>query len=469
MAQGHIIPFLALAVQIQRRKDYTITFVNTPLNIRNLRESLPPNSSNIHLLEIPFFSSDHGLPPDSENTDVLPPHLIFHFFLASPSLKPAFEKLISGLITDENGRNAPLCIVADIFLGWTVDVAHKFGVFHVIFSGAGGFGLACYYSLWVNLPHRKTGSDEFWLPDFLEAGKLETTQLSPSLVSADGTDPPSVFQASNLPKWLDSDGFLFNTIEEFDNIGLNYFRRKMGKPVWPIGPILLSVKAPPRTGKTAGISPELCNRWLDTKPTKSVLYISFGSQNSISAQHMMQLAIALEASGKNFIWVIRPPMGFDINSKFKAEEWLPEGFEERNQNRGLLVYSWAPQVEILSHKAISAFLSHCGWNSVLEALTRGVPIIGWPISAEQFYNVKLLEEKIGVCVEVARESIGEVKHEDIVGKLELLMNETDEGKEMRKRSCEVQEMIKNAFKDEEGFKGSSVEGMDNFLNAAHCY
>ncbi|GMY16372.1 UDP-glycosyltransferase 92A1-like [Fagus crenata] len=89
MAQGHIIPYLALALQIEQRKNYSITFVNTPLNIKNLKSSLPPNSS-IHLLEIPFSSSNHGLPPDTENTNILPYHLIINLIEASTSLKPSF-------------------------------------------------------------------------------------------------------------------------------------------------------------------------------------------------------------------------------------------------------------------------------------------------------------------------------------------------------------------------------------------
>ena len=124
--------------------------------------------------------------------------------------------------------------------------------------------------------------------------------------------------------------------------------------------------------------------------------------------------MGLEASDKNFIWVIRPPIGFELNTEFKAKEWLPKGFEKRikESRRGLLVYNWAPQVEILSHKSVSAFLTLCGWNSVLEALNHSVLLIGWPMAAEQSFNAKLLEEEMGVCVEVARGKSCEVRHED---------------------------------------------------------
>ena len=83
---------------------------------------------------------------------------------------------------------------------------------------------------------------------------------------------------------------------------------------------------------------------------------------------MMELAIGLEASAKSFLWVITPPVGFDLRAEFRSE-WLPEGFEEiiKETKQGLLVRNWAPQLEILSHKSTGAFLSHCGWNSVLES------------------------------------------------------------------------------------------------------
>ncbi|CAL5423915.1 unnamed protein product [Camellia sinensis] len=464
MAQGHLIPFLALALQIEQR-GYNVIFVNTPLNIIKLQQSLPPTSS-IRLLQIPFNSSDHDLPPGAENTDVLPPNLIFSLVKASISLKPPFRQLISDLTTQHGGA-PPLCVIADIFFGWSVEVAHEFGVFHTIFSCASAFGLACYYSLWLNLPHRNTDSADFSFPDFPESGLFHTTQLAANMLAADGNDPPSIFQRKNNLTWSNSDGLLFNSVEALDGIGLAYFRRKLGRQVWPVGPILFPGV---RSGKHAGITAEKCIEWLDAKPINSVLYISFGSNNTISASQMMQLAKALEqVTNVNFVWVVRPPLGFDITTEFRAEKWLPEGFIERvvdDQKRGLIVVQWAPQMEILSHKSVGSFLTHCGWNSVLEALSRGVPLMGWPMGAEQFFNAKLLAEEIGVCVEVARGIKFELKHEDMVEKIELVMGQSEKGKEMRKKAVEMKEMIKDAVRDKEGIKGSSVEAMDGFLNAA---
>ena len=127
---------------------------------------------------------------------------------------------------------------------------------------------------------------------------------------------------------------------EFDQIGLEYFRRKLGLPAWPVGPTLLSMEGRARSRRESGIAVELYKKWLDSKPANSVLYISFGSMKTISASQMKQLAMALEDIGKNFIWVVRPPLGFDINSEFKAGEFLPEGFELRieDQKSGLLIH-----------------------------------------------------------------------------------------------------------------------------------
>ncbi|KAL5566582.1 hypothetical protein UlMin_029746 [Ulmus minor] len=464
MAQGHIIPFLALALQIERKKGYSVIFINTPQNIKKLQSSIPPKSS-IRLLEIPFSSSDHGLPPGVENTDALPYSQVLTLIEASTSLKPSFEKILRDLV-GQNGGLKPLCVIADIFLGWTATVSKEMGIFHAIFSGCGGFGLACYYSLWLNLPHRETDSDEFLLPDFAEASKIHITQLPLNIYEADGDDPWSRFQKKNLTAWVDSNGILFNTIGDFDQLGLMYFRRKLGRSNWPIGPVLLSSESRSRVGKENGVRPEICQEWLNSMPSKSILYISFGSMNTISVSQMKQLAMALELSGKNFIWVVRPPIGFDINSDFKAQEWFPKGFEKRVCSRGLIVHNWAPQVDILSHKSVSAFLTHCGWNSVLEALSHGVPMLGWPTAAEQFYNSKLLEEEIGVCVEVVRGKKCEVDHEDLSAKIQLVMGETKKGIEMRRKACEVKEIIKKAMEDENGVQGSSSKAFDEFFLAA---
>ncbi|KAJ4822454.1 hypothetical protein Tsubulata_007013 [Turnera subulata] len=465
MAQGHILPFLSLAQLIEQKENHTVNLISTPLNIKKIKQSLPPTSS-ISLLEIPFNSSEHGLPPNSENTDALPPPLFLQFLMTSHSFKHAFRELISTLVQDQ-GR-PPLCIIADIFFPWTAEIAREFGSFNAIFSGAGGYGLACYHSLWSNLPKMGEIPDEFSLPGFPEGAVIRADQIPENLRFATVTDSWAVFQQKVFNEWLDSDGLLINTVEDFDHLGLKSLREQLNLPVWPIGPVHSLIGHKARGGKESSTKWEIIEEWLDNKPSGSVLYISFGSQSKISASQMMHLALALESTGKNFIWIVRPPVECDISSEFKADEWLPEGFEERmvRQNKGLLVSEWAPQLNILSHRATSTFLSHCGWNSVMESLSNAVPLIAWPLIADQHFNAKMLEEEVGVCVQVATDTNCGIRQQDLQEKIELVMEETEKGMDMRRKARKVKKTIENAIRSDTGLEGSSVKALDAFLLAA---
>lgn len=284
-----------------------------------------------------------------ENLDAVPYHLLPNFLHASLSLKPSFTNLFSRLVSEQLGGHPSFCVIADMFFPWCVDVARHYGVFSSIFCSGGGFGFACYHSLWLNLPHRSVDSDQIiTLPDFPEASTtIHITQMSDYLREADGKNKVSEFNRKALAEWSKANGILFNTVEDLDRTGLNYFRHIFQKPIWAIGPINLPLTT--RKLEAAGgrmtSSDQSCMKWLDTKPIKSILYVSFGLQNTISASQMKEIALALESSGKNFIRVIHPPIGFDINSEFRAKEWLLDGFEERickQSKRGYLVHKWAP-------------------------------------------------------------------------------------------------------------------------------
>ncbi|KAL2507894.1 UDP-glycosyltransferase 92A1 [Forsythia ovata] len=462
MAQGHIIPFLSLALKLEQEKGYEITFVNTPLNIKKLQDYIP-KFSNIRLLEIPFDSTEHGLPPNSESTETLPIPLMFQLIESSPSLKPAFRNLVSSLVEEDNGRK-PLCIISDMFFAWSAEVAHEFGIFHAIFNAGGGYGMAVLHTTWLNLPHLKSNSQEFSLPGFPRGYRFKTKNLPPHLQEC---KVPWEFMNEVFQDWLKTDAMLFNTIEDIDNTGLKYFREQFPNcSVYPIGPILSSAGSKARGGEDAEATWNRCMKWLDTKALNSVLYVAFGSQSSLSEAQTKELAKALEASNVDFLWVFRPPSSFLTDSDCINKEWLPEGFKERieNNKRGLLVQKWAPQMEILSHKSVGAFLSHCGWNSIIEALSNGVPILSWPMGAEQPFNAHMLEEEMRVCVGVAN-GYSDIKHEEIVKKIELVMKGT-QGDFMRRKALKVVEMIKSATSDKEGNKASSIEAMNEFLNAA---
>lgn len=295
--------------------------------------------------------------------------------------------------------------------------------------------------------------------------------------AANGKDLWSRFFQPQISLSLKSSGWLTNTAEEIEPFGMEILRNYIKLPLWSIGPLLPqsalkkssstsgSSISTQRTGKKLGIPAEECFQWLNLQRPNSVLYISFGSQNTIRATQMMELAKGLEKSEKNFIWVIRPPLGFDIKGEFRSE-WLPEGFEGRvrGNKQGLVVRNWAPQLEILSHESTGAFLSHCGWNSVVESLSQGVPIMGWPMAAEQSYNSKMLMEEMGVSVELTRGVQNEIVGEKVKELIEMVMDENGKGGEMRKKAGEIREKIRAAVRYEGNEAGSSVKAMDDFLN-----
>lgn len=470
LAYGHLIPFLTLARLIHEKTGFTITIATTPLNMQHLKSAIsasPYSSPNhIHLAELPFSSTQHGLPPNTENTENLPIHDLIKLFHATLSLETPLHSLVSK-ITKEEGH-PPLYIISDVLLGWVTNVAKSLGTKNITFTTCGAYGTLTFISVWSNLPHTKTDSQQFWIPGFPQNYTFHRSQLHKHLRSADGSDVWSRFFIPQIALSVKSDGWICNTVEEIEPLGLKLLRNYLQLPVWTVGPLL-----PPqafksskhRAGIESGISLEACIEWLDLKDPSSVLYISFGSQNTINASQMMALAEGLEEWGKPFIWVIRPPFGFDMNGEFK-EEWLPKGFEERMREteRGLLVHKWGPQLEILSHRSTGAFLSHCGWNSVLASLSQGVPIIGWPLAAEQTYNAKMIVEEMGVCVELTRTLEGVITKEEVKKVIETVMDqEKGKGKEMKEKASQIAVHLREATIEKGQEKGSSVRSMDDFV------
>ncbi|KAK2665017.1 hypothetical protein Ddye_003591 [Dipteronia dyeriana] len=252
---------------------------------------------------------------------------------------------------------------------------------------------------------------------------------------------------------MSSYGVLVNSFHELEPGYSEHYRKVIRPKTWYIGPVSLCARDTndkAQRGHIASISEHECLRWLDSKQPKSVIYICFGSlMHFLAAKQLFEIAMALEATGQNFICVVKK------EDKDK-EEWLPEGFETRVEGRGLIIRGWAPQVLILDHEAIRGFMTHCGWNSILESVTAGVPMVTWPLSAEQFYNEKLvtdvlktrwLEEKIII---VKRDDVNEAVTKLMVG---------EEGEEMRILAGKLKEMAGRAT--EEG--GSSYSDLHAFL------
>ena len=192
-------------------------------------------------------------------------------------------------------------------------------------------------------------------------------------------------------------------------------------------------------------------RWLDQKleDKSSVLYVAFGSQAEISNEQLEEIAIGLEESMVSFLWVIR------------KDDWgVPEGFEERVIERGMVVREWVDQREILMHEGVGGFVSHCGWNSVLESVCAGVPILAWPMMAEQHLNARMVEEeiKVGLRVETCDGRVrGFVRREGVRKTVRELM-EGERGKEARKKVKELAQLARKAVQ-EGGSSWSTLESL----------
>lgn len=209
--------------------------------------------------------------------------------------------------------------------------------------------------------------------------------------------------------------------------------------------------------------------WLDNHPCDSVLFVALGSGGTLRSEQLTELAWGLEASKQRFILVVQKPTDVSAFATFfnvGSDEndpvaYLPEGFVRRTEGVGLVVPSWAPQVAVLCHEATGGFLSHCGWNSTLESMVHGVPMIAWPLYAEQKMNATMLTEEVGVAVKpAARDGERVIRREEIERVVRLVM-EGEEGKIMRRRAKELQESAEKALV----YGGSSYESLTRVVES----
>ncbi|XP_020583260.1 anthocyanidin 5,3-O-glucosyltransferase-like [Phalaenopsis equestris] len=159
--------------------------------------------------------------------------------------------------------------------------------------------------------------------------------------------------------------------------------------------------------------------WLDEQPSEprgSVVLLSFGSLGTFSKSQLKEIAIGLECSRQRFLWIVRGP------PQILRKTLMPDRCEERTRERGILVRSWAPQVELLEHEAVGGFVTHCGWNSVLEALVAGVAMIAWPLYAEQKMNKLFIVEEGELAINMQGDENGFVVAKEVEKRVRWLMD-----------------------------------------------
>ncbi|KAJ8451009.1 hypothetical protein Cgig2_032634 [Carnegiea gigantea] len=256
-------------------------------------------------------------------------------------------------------------------------------------------------------------------------------------------------------------GSIINSFYELEPSYVDYFEKELGFKHWHIGPLALYFKDQIR-GKKSSIDLEGCLKWLDEKEANSVIYICFGSFSDVSDAQLHEIALALEALGQNFILVVRKD----------SDNWMPQGFKERVKEQGLIIRGWAPQVLILNHRAVGGFVTHCGWNSVLEGVTAGVPMVTWPLHAEQFYSEKLVTQVLRIGIQVgAKKWVARFEDQNILISRETILMAMrgvmvgEEAQDMRNRAVELKEMAKRAVSE----GGSSSSALNNLIAEIKSY
>ncbi|MED6144962.1 UDP-glycosyltransferase [Stylosanthes scabra] len=465
MAQGHMIPMMDIAkLLLQHDNNVIVTVITTPENAARFTSTFAryiESGYQIRLIQLQFQYKEAGLPEGCENLDML--HSLgnaLSLFNATSLLREPVERIFEEL------SPPPSCIVSDMCLPYTIHIAKKFNVPRISFVGMSCFYLMCSYVLLTsNVRESIKDEDEYFvipgLPDEIELTKAQTPAPADEFWEKINQE---IYAAE-----AETYGILMNSFQELEPEYEKMYKKVRKDKLWCIGPVSLSNKdhlEKVQRGNKVSIGEWKHQKWLDSQKLKSVIYVCFGSICNLTAIQLIELGLALEESRITFIWVIREGSNLEA-----LEKWIKEnGFEERIKGKSLIIRGWAPQLLILSHPSIGGFLTHCGWNSILEAICAGVPMLTWPLFADQFLNERLAVKVLKVGVEVGVESpmvwgkeedIGVlVKKEDIKIAIEKFMDENnDECEERRERVRKYAEMAKRSV--EEG--GSSHSNLTMFI------
>ncbi|XP_038703829.1 7-deoxyloganetin glucosyltransferase-like [Tripterygium wilfordii] len=456
-AQGHINPMLKLA-KLLHSKGFHITFVNTEFNHKRLLKSRGPNSLD-GLPSFRFLTIPDGLPPtDVDATQDIPS------LCASTSnncLEP-FRRLLARLNEAEDVPPVT-CVVSDGGMTFTLDAAAELGVPEVLLwttSACGFMAYLHYHDLiqkgLVPLKDPKDLTNGYldtpidWIPGMKN---IRLKDIPSFIRTTDPEDALLNFVISETERVQRASAVILNTFDALEHEVIEAMSTII-PPVYPIGPLqFLQNRIQDSELEAMGSSlwkeePE-CLKWLDSQDPRSVVYVNFGSVTVMTGDQLIEFSWGLANSKQNFLWVIRP----DLVSGDSAI--LPPEFITETKNRGV-VSSWCPQEQVLNHPSIGGFLTHSGWNSTLESVCGGVPMVCWPFFAEQQTNCRYCCTEWGIGMEIN----SDVKRDEVESLVRELM-EGEKGKKMREKALVWKEMAEEATA---GSSGSSYVNLDNVIN-----
>lgn len=465
-AQGHLKPMLKLAF-ILHAKGFHITFVHSDYNHRRILNSRGPSSLD-GLPHFRYQTFSDGLPlSDLEDCTQDIPSLCQSILENGPQ---HFRNLITKLNhTSSSGVPPVTCIISDGCMSFTLDAAGEMGIPELLFWTHSPCGIRCmlqYNDLIERgiLPLK----DESYLVD----GCLERTiDWISGMNDIRLKDMPSHIRTTDINAFMinfmiretsrasSARAVILNTFYDLDRSVLEAMASIL-PPIYDIGPLdLLYNQMIPKDkrsdvqyhskGSNLWKEDSKCLEWLNTKPAASILYVNFGSITVMTNQQMIEFAWGLCNSKKEFLWIIRPDL---VSGQTTA--MLPEELLEKTKGTGMLT-SWCSQEVVLSHPAIGGFLTHCGWNSTLESIYCGIPMLCWPFFAEQPTNCRYSCKEWGVGLEIDND----VKRTQVTSLIIELMD-GEKGKEMRRKAQEWKAKAIAATKKD----GTSFIKMEELLN-----
>ncbi|XP_044358448.1 scopoletin glucosyltransferase [Triticum aestivum] len=461
---GHLIPMADMAALFAAR-GVRCTVLTTPVQASTIRSVVDrANGSSaagtpMSISVVPF--PDVGLPMAAQSGRDLATSRDYHdrFLQTVELLREPFCRFLSDHHADIDA------VVSDSLFHWSAHATAEHGLPRIAFLATSMFARACTDTVLRSNVFESCSDDHgavVSLPGLPHRVEQRRSQMM------DPAKRPHEWAMFQLIHAADrsSYGELFNSFRVLEPGYAEHYRAtQLRRRAWLVGPVALasgSLEDVASRGAVAGaLSPDaaVCLRWLDAKLASSVVYVSFGTMTNFSPEQMRELARGLDLSGKNFVWVIAKG-----STAASSDPSTPDGFP--TANRGYIVRGWAPQVLILNHPAVGGFVTHCGWNSTLEAVSAGVPMVTWPRYADQFYNEKLVVEVLGVGVGVGAEDYASclethrvIAGEAIAESIRRVMGEEGDGAAMRKKAKELGVMPRGAV--EKG--GSSYDDVGQLM------
>ncbi|TKV91274.1 hypothetical protein SEVIR_9G084700v4 [Setaria viridis] len=440
-AQGHIIPLMQLSHRLVEH-GIEVTFVNTEANHTLVLDAMAANGAGCPSLDgIRLVGVPDGLAEGDDRKDLgkLVDALSQHM--------PCYLEELVGRIEASGGTKISW-LVADEGMGWAFEVAKKLGIRAACFWT----GSAAFLASMLRIPQLIQDGviDEKGWPKRQETFQfapgmppLHTSHLSWNNAGAP-KDQPAIFQLvvrNNEAKDL-AEVTVCNSFGDAEPAAF-----KLYPDILPVGPLFADVQFKKPVGQ---FLPEdaRCLEWLDAWPDRSVVYVAFGSFTVFNPHQFEELALGLELTGRPFLWVVRPDFVAGL-----SKPWLDE-FQRRVGDSGLIV-SWCPQQQVLAHRAVACFVSHCGWNSTMEGVRNGVPFLCWPYFTDQFQNESYICNVWRTGLAVVRGADGVVTKEELSGKVERVIG--DEG--IRERVGALRDAARRSIAE----GGSSHENFKKFV------